>query len=132
MSENIFEQASREALRFDSPKGQLHVEDLWRLPLQSATGKANLNDLAIALNKKIVEGSISFVEPSTAPNKELQLKFDVVRHIINVRVAEAKIEREASDRAAQKQKILEILARKKDAALEGKSTEELEAMIKAM
>ena len=30
---NIFEQAARQAFRFESPKGFLTVEDLWNLPL---------------------------------------------------------------------------------------------------
>ena len=34
---NIFEQASRAKLRFDSVKGQLVTEQLWDLPLQSKT-----------------------------------------------------------------------------------------------
>ena len=38
---DIFELASRAALTFESPKGELKVEDLWHLPLQSNKSNAD-------------------------------------------------------------------------------------------
>ena len=47
---NIFEQASRNKLRFDTNiKGVISTEDLWDLPLTSDTGRVNLDDIAKAL-----------------------------------------------------------------------------------
>jgi len=62
----------------------------------------------------------------------LQLAFDVVKRVIDVRKAENKAAAEARTKAEQKQKILGILARKQDEALESKSEEELRALIEAM
>ena len=44
---NIFEQAARQKIRFESVLGLLCVEDLWDLPLTSLNSKrANLDDIA--------------------------------------------------------------------------------------
>lgn len=126
----MFEKASRLKLRFDSPNGSLSVEDLWDLPLQSSTKRANLDDLAIHLNKTLKDTTTeSFVKKSAPKNDELQLKFDIVRHVITVRLAENEAESLKKSNAERKQKLLAILAEKQDADLKGKSTEELQKLI---
>lgn len=60
------------------------------------------------------------------------MKFDIAKHILDVRVKERDTAKLEKDRAEQKQKLLGILARKQDAELEGKTTEELSAMIQAL
>lgn len=126
----MFEKAVRLKLRFETPTGSLSVEDLWDLPLTSTTKKANLDDLAIHLNRTLKDTTTeSFVKKSTHKNEELQLKFDVVRHIITVRLAENETEALKRTNAERKQKLLAILAEKQDADLKGKSTEELQKLI---
>lgn len=132
----LFEQASRAQLRFTSPKGALTVEDLWLLPLTSATGKANLDTICIGLSKAVKEArdAVSFVNPSTSDtsNAENMLAFNVVKHIIDVRQAENKAASEAQTRRDTKQKLLEIIAKKQDSELEGKTLDELKAMVSGM
>jgi hypothetical protein len=134
---NIFEQASRLALRFDSPKGKLSVEDLWNLPLQSTNkDKANLDDIAIALNEqnKTAAQTLSFVSPTTSSkeNAEVSLKFEIVKYIIGVKVRERDIAAQEKERAEKKQELLAALERAENRALDAKSPEELRAMIAAM
>lgn len=133
---SIFEKASRQRIRFETAKGALAVEDLWDLPLTvTRPGAVSLDNIAIGLHKQLKEAgdSISFVtETTTAGKTELQLKFDVVKYIIDVRVAENKAEREKTERAQKKQQLLAILDRKENAELEGKSADEIRAMIAAM
>lgn len=134
-SANIFEQASREALRFDSPKGQLTVEDLWHLPLTSETGKANLDTIGVTLQQELraTSETVSLVKPApTGRTKVLQLKFDIVKHIIDVRVAERDAAAAAAERSAKKQKLMEVLARKEDQALETMSADDIRAAIAAL
>lgn len=131
----MFEKATRLKLRFETPRGQISVEDLWDLPLNSGTGKPNLDDIAKAANRELRSSAEteSFVQPvSTAGNELLQLRFDVVKHVIDVRVAERNAAQEAAKRRETKQRILEIVATKEDEALRGKSLEELKAMAEAM
>lgn len=127
---NIFEQALRTKLRFSTPRGLVTTEDLWDLPLSSAAGKPNLDDVARDLYKLLKdEEEVSFVQPATEKNTSAKLRFEVVKHVISVKLAEREANRLAADKAAQKQKIMAIIAQKQDEALTGKSLEELTAMV---
>ena len=128
----MFEKAARLALRFTTPKGSLTVEDLWDLPLTSASG-ASLDNIAKGLNRQIKEATTeSFVVKTSKADEELQLKFDIVKHIIEVRLAENEVAKNAAAKKVQKAKLLEVLSRKQDAALEQKTPEEIEQMIAAL
>lgn len=121
----MFEQATRQKLRFTSPRGLLSVEDLWDLPL------AAIDRIAVDLHRQLREAATatSFVAPEESVNAELQLKFDVAKHVIDVRVKERDEAKLANERAVKKQQLLEILARKQNAELEGMTAEELTTMI---
>ena len=128
----MFEKASRQKLRFESTKGVLSVEDLWDLPMTSQTGKANLDEIARQLYKKVKESTeISFVKP-TAEDSESQQKLEIVKHIIDVRLREADAASVARDKAETKKKILEIIDRKKDEALSNASLEELQVRLNSL
>lgn len=131
----MFEKASRLKLRFDSTRGQLSIEDLWDIPLTSGTGKPNLDDIAKGLHRELRSSkeTESFVTPvESGGNDELQLKFDVVKHVIGVRIAERDAAAASAKRRENKQRILEIVAMKEDESLRGKSLEELKAMAEGM
>jgi hypothetical protein len=126
----MFEKAARLKIRFDSPTGQLSVEDLWDLPLTGNNKRANLDDIAIGLDKDLKEkGTTSFVKKTTRADETLTLKFDIVRKVIEVKLAEAEAADLRKSNAERKQKLLAILAEKQDADLKGKSTEELQKLI---
>ena len=128
----MFEAATRLKLRFDSSKGQLSVEDLWELPLTSAKN-ANLDDIARGLHRQLKNGDdVSFVNVAQKSDEVVQLKFDIVKHVIDVRLAENEAARAASANREKKQQLMAIIAQKKDAALQGTSLEELEAMVASM
>jgi hypothetical protein len=134
---NIFEQASRLALRFDSPKGKLTVEDLWNLPLKSVSkDKANLDAIAIELHEQVKKTSdvVSFVTPlvDTQKDNEVQLKLDIVKYVISVKLIERDQAAQAADRSAKRQRLLEVLERKENAELESKSAEEIRALINSL
>lgn len=130
----MFEKASRIGLRFDTPQGLLTVEDLWKLPLTSTrTGRANLDDIAVALFRQLKESDTeSFVKKIATKSDTTQLAFDIVKHIIDVRMAED--EAAAAQRAnkEKKRRILEIIAQKEDAQLFDASLDELKAMAETL
>lgn len=129
----MFEKASRLKLRFDTPKGQLSVEDLWDLPLTSATGKANLDDIAKDLFRELKdEGDVSFVTPARSSNKVTQLKFEIAKYVIGVRIAERDAAELARANKEKKQLVLGIIAQKENEALTNTSLEELKAMVESM
>jgi hypothetical protein len=126
---DIFANASRLKLRFATTVGQISVEDLWDLPLTSES-KVNLNSIAKGLAKELRESSEDdFVGDKTVKTTTIELKFDIVKHIIDVRRAEAEAKKLATAKKAQNEKILAIIAKKQDESLEGKSVEELMSML---
>lgn len=130
----MFEKAIRLKLRFSSPQGNLTAEDLWDLPLTSANAnRANLNNIAKAVSRELkAAGEEDFVNPKSSADEELQLKLDIVKHVIEVRQAENEAARTLSDRKEKKAKLLELIAKKQDQELEGKSVEDLTAMVEAL
>ena len=127
----MFLKASRLKLRFDSPKGQLSVEDLWDLPLTSATGKANLNDIARDLYNKVKVEIVSFVEPA-AKNDIDELRFEIVKHVITIRVAERDAAAKAQLVAEQKQQIMTLIKQKEVEQLGGQSLDDLKALLASL
>lgn len=105
----------------------LSVEDLWDLPL------IQLDNIAIALNKKLQESKTeSFIKTRTKDTTELELKFNIAKHIIDVKLQEQEDRLLESEKKAKRQKILDLMAKKQDAELEGKSLEELAKELEAL
>lgn len=103
------------------------VEDLWDLPL------IQLDNIAIALNKKLQESKTeSFIKTRTKDTTELELKFNIAKHIIDVKLQEQEDRLLESEKKAKRQKILDLMAKKQDAELEGKSLEELAKELEAL
>lgn len=130
MSDNIFEQASRLKLTYSTSRGVLSFMDLWDLPLQSQTGKANLDSIATELFKQLKsDDNVSFVEPTRKTDDLTQLSFDVVKHIIDVRLAERTAAKDKAERAEKKQKLLALIADKQDESLKSMSLDDLQKMV---
>lgn len=126
----MFEKASRLKIRFETEKGIVTVEDLWDLPL---TENGALNKLAKSLSRKIKESEEeSFVVKKSSNNNTLTFAFDIVKHVIEVRMAEAEASKNKAAKKAEKEKLLSILAAKEAEDLNGKSKAEIEEMIAAM
>lgn len=127
----MFERAARMKLRFASPQGNLTVEELWDMPLTSnRTNQANLNGIAKQVSRELKsEVEEDFVNPRSGADEVLQLKLDIVKHVIQVRQAENESVRAAAERRDKKAKLLELISRKQDQQLEGKPLEELQAMV---
>jgi hypothetical protein len=126
-TKNIFEQATRRKLRFDTRIGQLSAEDLWELPLSSDRNKPNLDEIAIELNRALKGTEESFVS-SSKKDAVLQLKFDIVKHIIDTRVQEKDAKTAEVQRNSQIQKIDELIATKETEKLANLSVEELQEL----
>lgn len=124
--ENIFEKATREKLRFPY-RGNATVEDLWDLnpeALDKIYGKLRAQQRTVetdSLRGCDAKGDVI-----------LALQIAVVTKVFQVKQAEREAREAAATRKAEKQKILEIIARKQDQALEGKSLEELTKMVDAL
>lgn len=127
-----FENATRLKLRFESQKGKLTTEDLWDLPLTSNNG-TNLDNIAKDLFMQLKnDPDVSFVIKDKKSDKLTQLKFDVVKHIIDVKLAERDSAEKARVNKEKKQQILAVIAQKENESLLGSSLEELKKMAEAL
>lgn len=129
----MFEKASKQKLRFESTKGLLTTEDLWDLPLSSRSG-FDLDSVAKEVNQKLkAEVEESFVQTTTnSAANQLNLKLEILKHIIADKQAKA---REAEQRVMQaqaRQKLEDVLAKKKDSELENLSIEEIQARLASL
>lgn len=129
---NIFLQAAKLKLRFATPVGNLSVEDLFDLPLDSKTGKPNLYAIGNELNKQLQQASGNIFSDDNTTDAVTQLRFDIVKEVIELKKAERQAAQDAKTRADQKQKLLEVIAKKKGEALEGKDLAELEKELAAL
>jgi len=130
---NIFEQATRRAIRFESAKGDLSVEQLWDLPLQSRN-QFDLDTIAKTVNRQLnAVTEESFVSVRENPAKEtLSLKLELVKHIISVKLQEAEEARNRANKASEKEKLLRLLDEKQNEALRALTPEEIQERLKAL
>lgn len=127
---NIFEQATRKRIRFTTTLGQLNVEDVWQLPLISNKG-VNLDNLAMQLQEECAEKCrTSFVQKAETKDEDAQLRFDIVLHIINVKLDEQEEAQKAADRRAHQQRIMALIERKELEQFDQKSLDELREELK--
>jgi len=133
MTINIYEYAARNKIRFASTRGDLTVEQLWDVPLRS-NDDFNLNMVAKAANnavKKINEES--FVEAKRTPqHTRVETAFEIVKHVIEVKLADEAAAKRRAENRVEKEKLLTILAEKQDGKLSELSEKELRRRIAAL
>ena len=122
---NIFEQASKEQLRFPAIHGTLNVEDLWNIHLSALDG------MAVAYNAELENsGKETFLKKSkTAVNSLAQLRFDICKSILDSRVEDMDKAKKSKARHDKNQKIMELIVAKEDDVLKETSIEELRKML---
>ena len=122
-----FEKASKLKLRFSTNKGQLSVEELWDLSLES------LNNIAKSVNRALKDDTEeSFIEEKSPANTELQLKLDILKHIIKEKLAAKEAARLKSERSGKLATIKAMLANKQIEELGSKSSDELRKMVEEL
>jgi len=126
---NLFEKAARIKLRFNTPVGMASVEDLWDLPLTSNT-RPNLDMIAITINAQLkecaTESVVHKVNPETAI---LQLKLDIVKHVIDVKLKEIKENENEMARKSRREELLALKDEKRREKDREMSLEELDRKI---
>lgn len=124
--EKMFEVATRSKMRFQF-KGLISVEDLWDLSVQQ------LDAIFKGLNSELKQvQEESLLNTKTKEDKELDVKIEIVKHIVNVKLEEENSRLKAKAQKEQKQKIMEILSAKQDESLQNKSIDELKAMLEEL
>lgn len=123
MGVNIFEYAVRNKVRFPF-RGLISVEDLWDLSL------ANLDSIYKSLNKQVKQSDEeSLLSTKTNIDAELEIKINIVKHIVSTKLEERKARENETMKKIQKQKIMSAIAAKEDEVLQNSSIEDLKKML---
>lgn len=129
----IYKKAAKKKLRFSTNRGSLPVEQLFDLP------KEEIRQLVIKAREdarkssgEINDSELSFLDsPAKAKATDDELRFEILKDIyLTKKTAEEKAQKRAEAKANNK-KILELIARKQDEALEKKSVKELEKLLES-
>lgn len=132
MNTNIFEQASRRKLKFSTAQGLINVEDLWDLPLTARGAVVSLDAIAVELDDKLQTGKKSFVVETKKENALLQLKFDIVKHVIDTKLAEKAAEEDKAEKAERKRQLAAVLVKRQTEHLEAMSEEDIRKELDAL
>lgn len=133
MEQNIFEVATRKNFPFPTSRGIVLVQQLWQMPLTSKDD-FNLDKVAQTINTELeatTEKSFVKVTPN-AKAKDLKVMLDIIVHIIGVKLEEKAVIAKRIENNAKRDKLMDLLSKKQDAALESKSEEEIKAELKAL
>lgn len=127
---NLYAYATRNKLRFASPKGDLSIEQLWDVPLRSTDG-FNLDAIARGANKAFKDATEeSFVTTTKTPaHTRLELTLEVVKNVIEVKLEEENVAKQRAENKKEREKLLEILAEKQAGKLSELSESELRKRI---
>lgn len=116
---NLFEIAVREKYRFPY-KGMISTEDLWDLSVNA------LDSVFKTLNKERKNADEeSLLDVKDNVNTTLENKIAIIKHVVNVKQTEAANRLLEMEKKQQKQKIMNLIAKKQDETLENMSQEEL-------
>lgn len=119
----MFETAVRNKFRFPF-RGQISVEDLWDLSLE------NLDSVFKTLNAQVkLASEESLLNEKDKEVEIVEQKIAIVKHIVAVKQAEAAKRRDAAKLHEQKQKLMNLIAKKEDEALDGLTADELKKML---
>lgn len=121
--ENIFMTATRNKYRF-TYHGSLTVEDLWDLSTK------DLDNIFKSLNREVkIVNEDSLFDSIEVQDEVLKNKIAIVRYIFETKVAEARANADAMAKKKQRERIMEVLAKKQDESLESRTEEELLVML---
>lgn len=125
---DIYKYAAKNRLRFSTARGMLTVEQLFDLPLKS-TSEVDLDTVARTVNARLkAVGEESFVEDTSVDpeRSRFTVALEVVKDVIATKQAEARTALNRTLKSAERKKILDVIAAKKDEKLSAASLDELE------
>ena len=116
----LFINATRNNYQFPF-RGMIDVIDLWDLSL------TNLDSVFKTLNAEVKKSEEeSLLNTRSKEDEEVSNKIEIVKYIVSVKLDEKKKREDAKKNAEMRQRLLEIKAKRQDAALENMSDEDLD------
>lgn len=124
---DIYKQASRIGLCFSTTKGTLTVDQLWSTP-QAVIATA-LKEVKSLMKESDGSDELAFLGESSKIAPAVQLTFDILKDVYLTKKAEAEAAVTAKEDKARREKILSLIADKKEESLKNLSVEELEKLL---
>lgn len=125
-TENLFEMATRNKMRFPSTKGELSVEDLWDL------SDKDLDVVYKNLKDQEVKSSEESLLDDANVDPKLTAAIGIVKYIFTTKRNEKLAEKERINKKLTQKKYIDALSKKQDEAIEKMSEAELRAMIDSL
>lgn len=125
-TENLFEMATRNKIRFPSTKGELSVEDLWDL------SDKDLDVVYKNLKDQEVKSSEESLLDDANVDPKLTAAIGIVKYIFTTKRNERLAEKERINKKLTQRKYIDALSKKQDEAIEKMSEAELRAMIDSL
>ena len=125
-TENLFEMATRNKMRFPSTKGELSVEDLWDL------SDKDLDVVYKNLKDQEVKSSEESLLDDANVDPKLTAAIGIVKYIFTTKRNEKLAEKERINKKLTQRKYIDALSKKQDEAIEKMSEAELRAMIDSL
>ena len=125
-TENLFEMATRNKMRFPSTKGELSVEDLWDL------SDKDLDVVYKNLKDQEVKSSEESLLDDANVDPKLTAAIGIVKYIFTTKRKEKLAEKEHINKKLTQRKYIDALSKKQDEAIEKMSEAELRAMIDSL
>ena len=119
----MFEIATKKKFRFPF-KGQISTEDLWDLTADQLDSVYK----TLSREKKVLDEPSLATEANETDN-DLELKISIVKHIYAAKEDEKKQRVRRAEILAQKRRLRDLIADKKDEALKNMSVEDLQKML---
>jgi hypothetical protein len=123
---NIYKKkkAAKIKLRIDTHKGSVSAEDLWDFSLEE------LDEVVVGLDQQAqTSGKKSFLKPKRRVPEKIKLAFEVAKDVLETKMADLEAQKARAEKAAKREKILGIMAKKQDEQLSEASLDELESML---
>lgn len=132
----LIEIAVRNNLTFKSTTGDLLPQDLFGLPLTSTRANAaSLDAIALSLNAELEASTgkvVSFVKPTPTKTDFTQVKFDLVKAILDEKIAERDAAAAAATKRERAQAIMAELAKRDGEKITTASEADLKAELAAL
>ena len=125
-TENLFEMATRNKMRFPSTKGELSVEDLWDL------SDKDLDVVYKNLKDQEVKSSEESLLDDANVDPKLTAAIGIVKYIFTTKRNERLAKKERINKKLTQRKYIDALSKKQDEAIEKMSEAELRAMIDSL
>jgi len=125
---SIYKKALQKNLRFKTSKGVLSTEVLFDLSLKDLAATIKLVNEERKSNS--VSSELDFLSETASTDPDNDLRFEILKDIYTSKKEAAELAKTNSENKRNNEKILSIIASKRDENLNSMSIEELSALLK--